>query len=115
MPNNEKYDIDKMIRDCEKKKLPNEVIAFAVGSGRVAPKLGIINKQKAAMNFISELDGFLGFHPIDLWHTLLVFDTLNNAKSGKNLCKSVGILTGNYVVPILIDKQFAKGGEKDKR
>jgi hypothetical protein len=102
----EKYDLDKAIKDCEKRKLPDEVILYAVGSGRIKPKLGLIKKQKQAMNFIKGLDGFVGIYPQDVWHTLILFDTLNNCKRGRNLMNEKGIPLGKHIVPVLVKKEL---------
>lgn len=104
----EKYDIDKMIAECERIKKDNEVITFGIGVGRMLPKIGMIKKQEKALDYIKSLDGFLGVHPIDLWHNILLFDSLNNAKAAKNLLTSKGISVGTYVVPGLILKEYLK-------
>ena len=100
-----------MIADCESKRTPDEIICFAIGAGRILPKVGMRKAMKEANEYIQGLDGFVGFFPFDLWHTLIIFDTLNNAKAGKNLLKSKDISVGN-VIPILVDKQYVKRGEK---
>lgn len=101
-------DIDEMIADCEKSKKENEVIVFAVGTGRIYPK-GMGRKMKKAMKeameYIISLEGFVGFHPVDLWHTMLLFETLNNAKGARNNLKAKGISVGQ-VVPIVIEEKY---------
>ena len=111
----DKYDIDEMIAECEKKRTDDEVIAYAVGAGRIMPMLGMTKAIKQGMDYIQGLKGFLGFNPVDLWHTMVIFDTLNNAKGGKNLMNAKGIPTGKYVVPILIPKEFEHGGTTDPK
>lgn len=98
------YDIEDAIRKCEEIKKDNEIIAFTVGCGRIAPKIGMMKKQKQAAKFIASLKGFIGVHPVDLWHTLVIFDTLNNAKGGKNMMTAKGIQCGTYICPILVEK-----------
>ena len=102
--------MDEMIRDCEKTKKDNETICFALGTGRIFPKLGMMKKQEEAMNFIKTLDGFIGIHPLDLWRTLLIFDTLNNAKAARNELKAKNCPVGQ-VAPILIPTEYAKGAD----
>ncbi len=106
--------MDEMIADCEKSKKPGEVIAFGIGAGRVMPRIFDSRKQKKAMKdaieYIKKLDGFLGLHPYDEWHTLIIFDELNNAKQGYNLMKSKGIPLGQ-IAPVLIPFVYAKGVE----
>lgn len=100
--------IEKMIEDCEKTRRAGETIVFAIGAGRIAPKFGMKKQQKAAADLITSLDGFIGIHPISLWKTLLIFDTLNHAKAGMNIMKENGINLGN-IVPILVPDVYAKG------
>lgn len=95
--------IEEMIEACEKKKQEHEKIAFAIGAGRIAPKIGMRKAQKAAIKEIQNCRGFLGFHPIDIWHTLLIYDTLNNAKMAKNKLTDKGVQLGQ-IAPILIPK-----------
>lgn len=102
-------DMDFMIEQCEKKRRKDEVIVFAIGAGRIVPKIGMKKEFEAAFKIIKNLDGFIGVHPVTLWKTLLIFDTLNHAKSGKNLLKLRGIEIGE-IVPLLIPAQDMKGG-----
>ena len=106
------YDIDRMIRECEKKQRPDEVICFGVGAGRIAPKIGWMKKQKAAVDFLKSLDGFIGVYPVDLWRTVIMFDTLNNAKGGKNQMNAKGIATGKYICPFLVEKKYLEGSHE---
>ena len=101
-------DIEKMIEDCEKTRREGETICFALGAGRIAPKLGMRKQQQAAIDLIKSLDGFLGVHPVSLWKTLLIFDTLNHAKAGMNVLKEKGINIGQ-IAPVLIPDIYAKG------
>lgn len=101
--------MEEMIEDCRKKQTPDEAIVFAFGVGRVVP-LPTDNRAtrkgiKAAMKYIKELDGFKGIHPIELDKNLLIFDTLNNAKGGRNLLKTKDVYVGE-IVPILVQKIF---------
>lgn len=106
---NTKYpNMDEMIEACRKKQRDDEIIVFALGTGRMIPMLGKMKAMKKAIEFIKAQDGFIGVHPIDLWHTLIIFDTLNNAKGARNNMKAKGIPVGQ-VAPILIPKNF--GGE----
>lgn len=103
-------DIDEMIAECEKKRTYNEVIAFALGAGRIYP-VGMSRKMRRAMKeaveYISKLDGFIGFHPVDIWHTMLIFDTMNNAKGARNLLKAKDVAIGQ-IVPILVEKRYVE-------
>ncbi len=97
-------DMDEMIKACEAKKTDDEIIAFALGGGRILPLPFRKKGFKKALEIIKKQQGFLGIHPVDLWHTLLIFDTLNNAKMARNVFKSQ--FPVGQVVPILIPKNF---------
>lgn len=100
-------DINEMIRDCEKKKTDNEVIAFALGTGSIFPIMGKKKIMEKAMNYIKKLDGFLCVYIVDFWHTLLIFDSLNNAKAARNILQSKLCSVGQ-VVPVRILKEYVK-------
>jgi hypothetical protein len=101
-------DMDEMIKACEETRREDETIVFAIGAGRIAPKLGMKKAQLAAMQYINDLEGFIGIHPVSLWRTLLLFDTLNHAKAGLNQMKAKGIGVGQ-IAPILIPTIHVKG------
>ena len=113
MSKNDKIpDMDEMIKDCKAKQKPDEAICFAVGAGRILPKLGMGKQMEVALEYIKGLEGFCGVHPVDL--TLIIFDSLNNAKGGKNMMQAKGISTGKYIIPILVQKQFLEGVKSDE-
>ena len=97
-------DIDEMIKDCESKLKDDEVIVFGLGAGRIVPMLGKKKVMEKTFKYIRKMKGFIGIHPVDLWHTLLLFDTLNDAKSARNDLKSKGVSVGN-VVPVMCKKE----------
>ena len=98
----DKYpDMDEMIDKCRQIQRPDEQIVFAFGVGRIVPMIGKKKTMKEAMEFIKQMQGFVGIHPVDLWHNLLVYDSLNNAKGAKNEIRSQGCQVGN-IAPILI-------------
>lgn len=103
--------MEQMIADCEAKVKENEQIVFAIGAGRIAPMIGKRKAMEAGFKAVKECDGFIGVHPVDLWHTLLVFDTLNNAKAARNILKSKGMPLGQ-VAPIMVEKQYLKGAKE---
>lgn len=107
--NKEYPDMEQMIEECRKKQKPEEEIVFAFGVGRIVPVLGKRKAMKQGMDFIKRQEGFKGVYPVDLWHTLLIFDTLNNAKGARNNLKAKGISVGN-VVPVLVDEKYLKEG-----
>ena len=104
------FDFDRELKACEEKKKDNEVIVFTVGCGRMIPLPTDRRKMRKAMEealeYIKKLEGFVGIHPVDIWHTLLLFDTLNNAKGGRNMLRFKGVQCGDNIVPILIEKKY---------
>ena len=100
--------MEEMIRDVEEKRKPNEVILFAIGAGRIAPVFGKKKQMEKTLMYIKGLDGFVGVNPMDLWHTLLLFDTLNNAKLARNKLEAKGVPVGQ-VAPVLVDKAYLGG------
>ena len=109
------YDMDEMIMECEKKRKPNEEICFAIGAGKIWSVKRKERKQiEKAIDYIKSLDGFLGIHPVSMTKTLLIFDTLNNAKGAYNMMKAKNIQIGSFVVPILVDKLYINGGNSDE-
>ena len=102
------YDMDEMIAELKAKQKDNEVIVFAIGGGRLMP-FGLSRKvqkaMKEALEYIKKLDGFIGINPIDIWHNMLIFDTLNNAKSARNKLTAKGVTLGE-IIPILIDDKW---------
>lgn len=103
--------MDEMIAGVKRKQKDNEIIVFAFGVGRLIPMKLMRKATKAAMEeaieFIKAQEGFVGVHPIDLWHNLLIFETLNNAKGARNSLKFKGVSVGE-IVPVLIPK-YMKG------
>lgn len=106
------FDMDEAIKACEEKKKENEVIAFGVGAGRMVPlpfdKKAIKKGIKKALEKIGKMDGFMGIHPMDLYHNIIIFDTLNHCKACRNILISEGCDMGQ-VVPIIVPKEYAKG------
>lgn len=100
--------MDQMIAECKRKQKEDEVICFGLGTGRIAP--GKRKAQKKAMEIITKQEGFIGIHPVDLWHTVLIYDTQNNAVMAKNELKCLGVPVGN-VVPVLVPKVYAERKE----
>ena len=70
--------------------------AFAIG-GMSDPFMHPIQAKKVK-DFLKELDGLLGIHLFDRYHTFLVFDTLNNAKVARNRFRAEGNQTGSNIM-----------------
>lgn len=96
-------DMEEMIESCRKKQRPDEVIVFAIGAGRIIPMFGKRKNMKAALDLIKSMQGFIGIHPVDLCHSLLIFDSLNNAKGARNILLSKGVTIGQ-IAPVLVPK-----------
>lgn len=106
------FDFEKELQACKDKKREDETIVFTVGCGRMFPlPTDRIKSRKAmveAIEYIKKLDGFVGVHPVDLWHNLLLFDSENNAKGGRNLLRAQGVQCSTYIVPILVETKYIK-------
>lgn len=106
------FDFEKELQACKEKQKPNETIVFTVGCGRIIPlRTDRKNTRKAmeeAINYIKKLEGFIGVHPVDLWHNLLLFDSENNAKGARNLLRAKDVQCANYIVPILIETKYLR-------
>ena len=106
------FDFEKELQACKDKKREDETIVFTVGCGRIMPlitdKKKIRKGMKEALEYIKNLDGFVGVHPVDLCHTLLIFDTENNAKCARNLLRAKDVQCANYIVPILVETKYLK-------
>lgn len=110
---NEKIpDMDEMIKKCEQRRELGQVIIYALGAGRIIPKFGKAKAQKKAMKFIEKQKGFVGVHLVDLWHTLLLYETLNDAKGAKNELKFYNVSVGQ-IVPCLVNEEQLKKSKKN--
>lgn len=69
-----------------------EMYSVAAGGIRVFSRRG-----REAINYVASLEGFLGLHVYDKWHTLWMFDTVNHAKSARNLMVGKGIRCGKNI------------------
>ena len=104
------FDFEKELQACKDKKREDETIVFTVGCGRILPLITARKKirkgMQEALEYIKKLDGFVGVRPVDLWHTLLLFDTENNAKRARNSLRAKDIQCANYIVPILVETKY---------
>ena len=104
------FDFEKELQACKDKQKPNETIVFTFACGRIMPLITDRKKTRKgmeeALEYIKKLEGFIGVQPIDLWHTLLIFDTENNAKRGRNLLRAKDVQCANCIVPILVKTKY---------
>ena len=104
------FDFEKELQACKDKKREDETIVFTFGCGRIMPLVTDRKKTRKgmeeALEYIKKLEGFVGVQPVDLWHTLLIFDTKNNAKRARNLLRAKDVQCANYIVPILVETKY---------
>lgn len=98
--------------------LYDERIAYTVAVPNLAGtipgtfKPRMIKDTKKLLNYVKNLDGFLGVHPVPPRGTLLIFDTENDAKRARNLiANDLKVQTGSNICEIFIPKD-TKGGPK---
>ena len=110
------FDFEKELHACKKKKREDETIVFSVGCGRVIPlktdRKKIRKGMEEAIKYIKKLNGFVGVHPVDLWHNLLLFDSENNAKGGRNLLMAQGVQCSTYIVPLLVETKYLQRSDE---
>lgn len=70
--------------------------AFAIG-GLPDPLLHPIQARKVR-DFIVSLEGLAGMHLYDRYHTLLAFETMNQAKRARNRIRDAGNPVGNHIM-----------------
>lgn len=59
---------------------------------------------RKAFDYISGLEGLVGFHPHYPDGTLCLFESENHAKRARNLMNGMGIQTGNNICEVFIDE-----------
>lgn len=94
-----------MIYESDKQPRPGESKCFTVAIGNF-PMPWQRRKWKQTvkvMDYIKELEGFLGVHPLPPKGTLLIFRTIKNAKAAKNLLDAKGVITGDNICEIFVN------------
>ena len=91
-------------------KTDDEVVCFAFAM----PNLPSVPNRKILdfLKYAQSLDGFLGIYPDYPRGTLLIFDTENNAKGGRNLLRTYPGLQfefGKNIAEIYVNKKYLKG------
>ena len=92
-----------------------EVKAYALGVPNIAGTVGIptprqIKDTKKLLDYVKNLDGFLGIHPTPPRGTALIFKTENDAKRAKNLLiHDIKINSIGNVVECFIPEEYAGG------
>lgn len=72
-------------------------------------------RAKKAINFIKELDGFIGVNPQPPRGTLCLFRTENDAKIARNRMNAEGIRTGDNICECYIDERYVGDAEWTSR
>ena len=91
-------------------KKEDEVIcyAFAIPNLPIRPDKNV----RKFLKYVEKLDGFQGLYPCYPDGTLLIFDTENNAKGGRNLIRNypgVEFPVGDNIGEVFINKKFLRG------
>lgn len=91
-------------------KKDDEVSCYAFAM----PNLPLIPDKRILdfLNYMSTLDGFQGLYPYPPHGTLIIFDTENNAKGGRNILRTypgIEFEFGKNIVEIFINKKYFKG------
>lgn len=89
----------------EIKKIEPGTRVFSVATGVVSP---FLKKSRAAVDYITKLEGFVAVHPTpDGQYTLWLFDSVQNAIGAKNLMDHKGIQVGNNICEFEVAKDDA--------
>lgn len=71
-------------------------------------------RSRKATEFIIDLEGFAGFHPMPPNGTLCLFLTKNDAIRAKNMMEAKGIITGDNICSCFVDKDdLPKGVDRE--
>ena len=90
-----------------------ELWTVATGNLPLIPFLAR-KRQKEAILYIAEQDGFVGFAPIRPRGTLCLFDSENNAKGARNMMRLKGIKCGSNICKVYIDEEELKGAINER-
>ena len=71
---------------------------YAFGIGGMPNPILHPRQAKQVSDFLNSLDGMLGIHLVDRYHTLLAFETLNQAKIARNRIKAEGNPVGDHIM-----------------
>lgn len=79
----------------KQKEIETGTHLFSVATGMASP---FMKKSRAAVDYITKLDGFVAVHfTPDGQYTLWLFDTVNHAIEARNLMNHKGIEVGNNI------------------
>lgn len=88
-----------------------DIKAYTVAVGNINP---FNSASRKAVKFISRLEGLYGVQPYPSKGTLLLFESENAAKRGRNKLEAKGIQCGVNICECYIDERYGKkGGEAD--
>ena len=92
-----------------------EVKCWTVAIGQMPSMFArrkVKKSAKEAIAYISEQEGFIGFHPVFGRGTLCMFATENDAKRARNMMRYKGIECGHNIFEIFIDESYVNQGEE---
>lgn len=105
----------KYLKDEFRPKGPEDVSLYTVAIGEIDPFLvgRRAKQQNDALNYIQNLEGFVGFHPVPGRGTLCLFREKNQAVRARNLIKAEGCPVGDNVCECFVPQaELEKYGKK---
>lgn len=87
----------------------------AVGNLPTSFSMPLVKRRaRKATEFIIDLEGFIGFHPVPPNGTICLFLTKNDAIRAKNMMEAKGIITGYNICSCFVDKDdLPKGVDRE--
>lgn len=84
----------------------------AVGNISLRPKYWKSNRE-FFRTLREECEGYLGIHPMEPHGTLLLFESLNDAKIARNILTAKGIQCGRNICEVCISEEYKKERKND--
>lgn len=84
----------------------NEVSCWTVAVGNFNP---LMKASREAAKFINTLDGLVGVHPQYPRGVLILFESENAAKIGRNQMEAKGIQCGTNICECYVEKKYLRG------
>lgn len=85
----------------------NKAYTVAIGNFSIP----FTKDQKKIVEEIKKMDGFVGLH-FSSYGTLLLFETENNAKVGRNILRSMNVQTGINITEVEYNPKEAINGKE---
>lgn len=90
-----------------------QIQLWTVGVGNLPTPFSmpwVKRRSRKAVEFIIDLEGFAGFHPMPPYGTLCLFRTKNDAIRAKNMMEATGIITGENICSCFVSKDNTPKG-----